>query len=200
MTIMKINSVKRNETGTGASARARSQGLIPGVLYGKDLDVQSLNFKRKDIESVIRRLGENAVIDVVLDEKSSERAIIKEIQRGIIGYEVIHLDLQKIDRYQKLKVFVPVMLIGTDFGIDGGIIEQHLDEIEVQTTPVDMPRAFSLDVSDLDVGDVLTVSDIEKIAGVEILHSPDDTVVAITPKQMVSEDESVPDPLQIKEM
>lgn len=197
---MKINSVKRNETGTGASARARSQGLIPGVLYGKDLDVQSLNFKRKDIESVIRRLGENAVIDVVLDEKSSERAIIKEIQRGIIGYEVIHLDLQKIDRYQKLKVFVPVMLIGTDFGIDGGIIEQHLDEIEVQTTPVDMPRAFSLDVSDLDVGDVLTVSDIEKIAGVEILHSPDDTVVAITPKQMVSEDESVPDPLQIKEM
>ena len=184
---MRLISMKRDGKGTSSAKRARNEGLVPGVLYGDDIENIILNFKRRDIEDVLKTLGGNAIVDVVLEDDQVERALLKEVQRGIIKYDILHIDLQKIDKDQLLKVFVPITIIGDDFEIDGGVLEQQMDEIEIEAKADNIPRDIEVDVSKLGVGDSILVSDIVA-DGFEVLSFPDEAIVTVT-AHVVSEDE-----------
>lgn len=186
---MKLQALLRDEQGSSASKRARAEGYIPANFYGKDMENKSIKIKKSDIDAIIRELGSNAIVEIDIDG-DSERAIIKDAQRDIIQYELVHVDFQKIKKGEKLKLTVPVALTGDDYEIDGGILEQHMDEIEIESIPKNIPREIIVDVSKLGVGDSITVSDL-KADGFDILSNPTDTIVAVSAQQeYVEEDET----------
>ncbi len=198
---MQLVSMKRDGSGTSAAKRARSEGLIPGVLYGNDIENIKLNFKRRDVEDVIKTLGGNAIVEVVLTDGSTESALLKEVQRGIIQYDILHIDLQKVDKGQLLRVSVPITLVGDDREIDGGVLEQQMDEIEIETRADSIPRDIEVDCSTLDVGDSIFVSDV-KSDKYEILSNLDDPIVTVTAHvvEEISEDEEVMDAADVPEI
>ncbi|MDO5708122.1 MAG: 50S ribosomal protein L25 [Andreesenia angusta] len=198
---MKLEAILREQSGTSASRRDRSEGYIPANLYGKDIDNKSIKIKKTDIDAVIRKLGTNAIVEIQLEGEEPERAIIKDAQRDIIQYELVHVDFQKIEKGQKLRLTVPVNIIGDDYEIEGGIIEQHMDEIEIESIPMNIPKEIDVDVSNLDVGDSITVADLET-DGYEFLSSPEETIVAVSAHQFeeeIDEDEEITEPELIGE-
>lgn len=197
---MKLEALLREEKGTSAARRARAEGYIPANLYGKDIENKSLKVKKGDIDAIIREFGSNAIVELDIDGET-ERAIIKDAQRDIIQYELVHIDFQKITKGQKLKLTVPVSIVGDDYEIDGGILEQHMDEIEIESIPRNIPREIEVNVSELGIGDSITIADLE-VEGFDILSNPHDTIVAVTAHQEVEEvdeDEEITEPELIGE-
>lgn len=179
-----IDATVRKEKGKGAARRLRRKGFVPAVLYGAKRESLSLALTYSDVHRVVERIErENILLELkVKDDKEEEKveAVVKEVQRDPVNWRVVHLDLYEIVRGQKVRVYVPVHLIGKPVGVEmGGIIEHELRELEVECLPRDLPSSIDVDVSSLGIGDSLHVRDIKLKEGIRILEDPEATVVAI---------------------
>jgi large subunit ribosomal protein L25 len=181
----------RDKTGKGAARRLRREGLIPGVIYGKDMDSRSLKVNPHDIRN---KVNTNAIIDLTIsDDKEENKKIvmIKDYQRDVIKDKLIHVDFQQISMDEKINVSVPVNLVGDAFGVqEGGVLQQLMREINIEALPDDIPEELDLDISVLDVGDSLQVEDLEVEEDIDIIDSPVEVIVTIvTPSEEIEEEE-----------
>ncbi len=191
----KLQAEKRDETGKGVARRLRAGGRVPGVLYGHDLESVALSVDAREMFHILHGgAGSNALVDLVVDGKE-HLALAREIQRDHIHNTLIHIDFLAVSRTEKITANVQVIETGEAAGVkEGGVIEHHLREVAVECFPQDVPDQIEIDISEIELGGMVHVSDLAAPEGVTILTNPQDAVLSIiTPAVLRTEaDLSVP--------
>ncbi len=157
----------------------RRQGLIPAVAYGAGVEPTPIVLNRKDFLRTLRKEGVNVIFDLTLDGKSYP-SIVKEIQRDPITDVILHMDFQLVDIDKPVYTNVPVEVVGEAKGVKvGGLLEQEVYELEVEAKPLDLPEKIVVDVSNLDIHDVIFVKDLNLPENVKVYTNPDTPVVSV---------------------
>lgn len=191
--ITKINADRRELLGSKVK-KLRNEGLIPANIFGSDIESVAITLAYDDFRRAFERAGETGIIEVSLsDEKRS--VLVSDIQFHPVTDSIVHVDLREVDLKKKVSAMVPVELIGESPAEKNGIgvLVQHVNELEVEALPLDLPESFELDVSGLEtLEDSLSVADINvDTTKVEIDAEPELIVANITE---IREEEPEPEP------
>lgn len=177
-----LNVELREKTGKGISRRLRTAGRLPGVVYGKGINPTPVSVAVKELSELTAGVGgRNHIITLNGgDALNGETVIVSDLLVDPIKGTPRHVDLHKINLADKVKVAVRVNLVGTPAGVKaGGFLDFALHELEVECLPVHIPKAISLDITELTIGHSLHVSDIAAPVGTAILSDPHAPVVSI---------------------
>jgi len=173
----------RASTGKGVARKLRAAGRIPAVLYGQGKESVPLTIDPRALEKVLRSGGANTLLDLTVEgrpELGSPVALVKELQRHPIRGTIVHADLYQVDLTRTVEVEVPVHLVGKAKGLDfGGILEHSLREVALECLPRSIPAAIEVDITNMELGDVIHVRDLVLPAGVSLLTDPDLGVVHV---------------------
>jgi len=182
-----IEVEKREKTGKGVARELRRQGLIPGVVYGRNREPQALTVDPDDLKG---KLYSNAIIDLSIDGEE-ETVMIKDFQKDVIKEDIIHVDFQHIAMDETISITVPIKLVGDAPGVrEGGVLQQLMREVDIEVLPTDIPDEVELDINELTLSDSLEVSDLEVPEEVTSLNSPEDVIVTIVaPSEEIEEEE-----------
>jgi large subunit ribosomal protein L25 len=164
----------RTETGKNVNRRLRTRGLIPGVLYGAKSETTPVSVSPKEIGSILRSAtGENTLFDLDLGGKR-RRVILKEFQVEPIKGRILHADFYEVALDKVLEVKVHIELAGVPVGVkvQGGILDFVTRELEVECLPTDIPEKIVVDVSELELGKHVRVSELKVPDKVKILTDP----------------------------
>jgi large subunit ribosomal protein L25 len=177
---IKLEVREREEVGSRDTRRLRKQGLIPGVLYGKGHARAVVVGERELRTAVSGPSGLHAILDVVLEgQKTTHPSILADYQRDPIRGTLIHFDLREVRLDQPIHASVVINLVGEAVGLKtGGVISLVAREINVEALPMNVPEHIDVDVTALDVGDVLRLEDVRAIPDVTFLDDPHETVIA----------------------
>jgi large subunit ribosomal protein L25 len=186
MDIPVVEARPRQSLGSRACRRLRREGTIPAVLYGRGGPNVRLALERQGIEALI---GEHALVVEVVWDDQRDNAQVREIQYTALGDHVVHVDLLRISLLETIQVAVPVEPHGEAAGLDeGGVLELVLHEIEVECLPTAIPENIRVEVAQLEIGDNLTVADIQFPEGVVPVTEPEAVVVTVVPPSEVEEE------------
>ena len=173
---------KRAQKGKSGARAVRKAGYIPGVVYGIQ-DSTPLAIRPKELEALLgTRAGANVVFQLNVEgEAASERpVIVKELQRDSMRGTIVHADFLEIRMDEKIEIAVPLSLVGESPGEKmGGTLSQLLRELEISCLPNAIPELIEVDVSEVDIGDVLHVRDLQIPQGVELVAELDDPVLTV---------------------
>ena len=187
MTLIKLNASIRPTSGTGSSRALRAEKAVPAVLYGQDLDTLPIAISEAEINQMLSKGGSAALMDLTVDSKNYA-VMIKEIQRNHMKGNIIHVDFHSVNLKEPVHASIPVLLEGESPGVKGGgILQQQLREVEVKCLPTQLPARIELDISTLGVGESLHASDLMIPPGVELVTSPEETVVSILAPRLAEE-------------
>ncbi len=185
---------QRDEIGKNANRRLRAAGGIPAVVYGGGKDPIAISVEKTDIHDLLRQAGgENAVFLLKLAGTGKARhTMVREVVVDPISRQIIHIDFQRVLMTEKVKVQVPIELVGVPEGVknQGGVLDFITREVELECLPGDIPPQLELDVSALEVGDQLQMKDLELPAKVELLEELDRVVAAVAHSRVALEVEA----------
>ena len=187
--IIKLHATPRPPQGTRPARRLRSEGKVPGVVYGLGGDPITLTVEWRDLRAaLVTEQGLNAVIHLDIAGETTP-TLVKDIQRHKVRRDVLHVDFIRVDLSKTVDVEVPIHLEGEAELVtrEGGVVDQVLTALLITSKPDDIPSGLSIDISGLEIGSALHVSDIALPAGVTTSVDPEDTVV--TASRGVSEEE-----------
>jgi large subunit ribosomal protein L25 len=173
---------EREELGSRESRRMRRDGLVPGVLYGRS-EPHAISVPERELRKALTGgQGLHTILDVVLEgQKSTHPSILKEYQQDPIKGRLLHIDLQEVRLDQPIQASVTISLIGAEDapGVrEGGVISQVSREVNVSALPMEVPEHLDLDVSRMEMGDTLRLTDLQTPEGVTLLADPEETVLA----------------------
>jgi large subunit ribosomal protein L25 len=160
----------REGRGKGPARRLRARGRTPGILYGYGVAPLAIDVASRPLERALE-VGSNALIDLSgADGLKGRVFLIKDAQRDPLSREVVHCDFYSVDTDRRINVDVPVRLEGKPVGVEqqGGVLEPLLRTVEVSCMPLAIPEEILVDVSGLEIGQAVHVSDLTVPAGVEI--------------------------------
>jgi large subunit ribosomal protein L25 len=175
-----VRAQQRNGRGKNDARRARAQGLVPLTVYGGDGEALSALAPLRELAAILRSdAGHNAIFTLDVEGVGASEVMFHDRQIDPVRGRLVHADLRRLVRGEKIEVTVPLHLNGEPLGVreEGGVLEQTIREIEIRCEPLNIPDAINLDVSNLGVHDVLHVSDIPVDETIEILTEPE-TVIA----------------------
>src|SRR5947207_8581950 len=161
--------------------RVRRGGKVPAVIYGAGKAALSVSVDPRQVTRILHsQTGHNTVFDLTVDGERT-KAMIVDWQYEPIKGSLLHIDLKRIAMDQKLRVNVPIELVGEPAGVkqQGGILEQITREVEVECLPGDIPNAIELSVSELVFGTVLRISDLPTNDKVKYLSDPEQPVAHV---------------------
>ncbi len=176
-----VAAESRNSTGKNENRRLRAQGKIPGVLYGTKRETIPVAVSPKEISAILRSAsGENTLFDLDLGG-SRRKVILKEFQMEPIKHRLLHADFYEVALDKPIEVKVHVELKGTPVGVktQGGVLDFVTRELEVLCLPTDIPERIVVDVTPLEIGKHLRVSDITLSGKVKVLTGSDVVVVHV---------------------
>jgi large subunit ribosomal protein L25 len=183
MNTIKLAATKRDDLGSSRVNRLRKAGWLPGIVYDSKGQSQPIQLKRHEFELMLRkRAGENLVMDLEVDGGAPRKVLLKDIQRDHIRDNLTHVDFLEISMTRKLRVPVAIRLTGEPSGVtqEGGVLEHLLRSIEIECLPMDIVKEFTLDVSQLKIGDSLFVRDIQADpAKIHVLTASDIAVASV---------------------
>jgi len=175
----KLKAELRTETGKGPAHRLRASGRVPAVLYGHGMEPVSLSVSGLDLIHLFRQAGSNALVDLQVDGEV-HLAIARDVQRDHLRGRYIHLDFLVIRRDEKISISVAVHEVGESIGVsEGGVVEHHLREIELECLPADVPERIEVDISHMRLGDMVHVGEIPPPSGSTFLTDPETPVLSI---------------------
>lgn len=177
---LKLAVREREDLGSRPSRRLRAQGLIPGVLYGKGHSRAIVVPERALRTAMTGPSGLHAILDVVIEGQTTVHpSILAEYEQDPIRGTISHIDLREIRLDQAIHATVVVHLVGEAAGVKtGGVLSLIARELQVEALPANVPEHVDVDVSNLEVGDVLRLADIPAIENVTFLDDPHETVIA----------------------
>jgi large subunit ribosomal protein L25 len=191
----KLTAELRSDTGKGVARKLRANGKVPAVLYGQGLDTTPLVVDARELLHLLHSgAGANTLVDLVVDGEQ-HLAIPREIQRDHIHSKFLHVDFLAVSRTETIQVNVPIHEFGDAVGIrEGGVVEHHLRELQVECLPQDVPDQIEIDITDVELGGMIHVREVVAPEGATILTNPEDAVLSIiTPAALrVEADLSVP--------
>jgi large subunit ribosomal protein L25 len=189
---LKLKAETREESGKGPARRSRERGDVPAVMYGIGSEAKPLTIKREDVMEVLHSsAGSNALINLVVDGKTkdSHLVMIKEIQRDPIKDRLLHLDLLKVARDEAVTTRITIEVTGEEESVGlkaGGTLQHNLWDVEVECLPADLPDHLKVDITDVKIGEHLTVGDLEPRSGVTILTESHDIILTILAPRVVT--------------
>jgi large subunit ribosomal protein L25 len=170
-----VPAESRSETGKNVNRRLRSRGMIPGVLYGTGKAAVPVAVSPREITAILKSAsGENTLFDLDLGG-SRRKVILKEFQREPLRGQLLHADFYEVALDKVLQLKVHVELEGTPVGVklQGGIVDFVTRELEVECLPADIPEKIAVDISHLELGKHLRVSDLKLGDKVKVLDEPE---------------------------
>lgn len=178
-----LKAIKREKTGKETAKKLRKQGFIPAILYGPGEEPIPVAVKFSDFEKIINKYkGETLLFNIQIEnsENLTKQAVLKDYQTHPVTDKIIHLDFLIIREDETVTIDVPLEFVGKPIGIPkGGFLEIHMHEISIECLPKDIPDKIEVDISNLDIGDVLHVKDIKVPENIKIAEDPEETVVTI---------------------
>lgn len=182
----------RNQSGKTYARRLRRQGLIPAILYGPQLNSTPVSINLSQLEKNLRKGWENILFDLRIDdnEESQTRTfILKELQIDPISKEPLHVDFYEVTMDKPIAIEVPIEFIGIAPGVkEGGLLQSLKRSVLVECLPSDIPDSIKIDVSGLNIGDSIRVSDISLKHGVKALADSNIVLVAVQPPVVEKEE------------
>lgn len=177
---VKLQANERNELSKSHTKRIRNNGFIPAIVYGNKKEPINVAVNSIDLLKTVRDEGKNAIISLDIDGKSTD-VMLHDYQIEPLKDQIIHADFYIVNMSQKMDVSVPIHLEGEAQGSkDGGVLQQPLYELAVRAKPADIPEEILIDVSKLEIGDTIMVSDLKEGKQYEILEDEDTTIVTIS--------------------
>lgn len=190
MAEVKLEVTKREGTGKGVARRARAAGKVPGVVYGRGMDPVAIEVDRRAfVQALQTDAGLNVLLGLDIDGETIT-TLPRQIQRDPVRGTLLHADFVKVDLTVEVEAEVPVHLIGGEDapGVkEGGALEHPLFMVTVKCLPTEVPESVEADVSHLNIGDVLRVSDLQASGNFEFVQDPETVVASVAAP--VSEEE-----------
>ena len=180
-----VDAVVRHDKGKGASRRLRREEKVPGVVYGAGKAPVSLSLEHKHIS---KSLSVEAFYSHILTLKTgteSERVILKAVQRHAYKPRILHVDFQRVRADEKIHMHVPIHFLGDDVapGVkEGGVVSHIVSDVEVSCLPDNLPEYIEMDISNLEMNQILHLSDLKLPQGVELValtHDDNKPMVSI---------------------
>jgi len=194
---VKLVVQNRSILGSAEARRLRRQGLIPGVLYGREVAPVAISIPERDLRTALTgKGGANAVLDVVVEDGKAHASVLKEYQLDRVRGAVTHVDLQEVRLDQPIHATVPLHLTGESVGAtEGGVLTQVLTELNVEALPMEVPASVDFDVSGLHLGESAHLSQVALPEGVKLLDDGETVFVTVTlpTREVEPEPEEVPE-------
>jgi large subunit ribosomal protein L25 len=178
----RVQAKVRDGRGKNDARRTRRDGMVPITVYGGGAETVAAVAQLSDLAAILRsESGRNTIFTIDVEGVGASEVMFHDRQIDPVKGRLIHADLTRLVKGQKIEVTVPLHLVGEPLGVreSQGVLEQPIREIEIRCEPRDIPDALELDVTNLDVHDVLHVSDIPVSEGVEFLTEPDVVVATV---------------------
>ena len=185
---VKLVVQNRAVLGSAESRRLRRQGLVPGVLYGREQPV-AISIGERDLRAALTTDGGlNAVLDVVVESGKTHPSVLKDYQQDVVRGTITHVDLQEVRLDQPIHATVPVALIGDPAGaVEGGVLSQVTVEVNVEALPMEVPQHLEVDVSGLHVNDTLRLAAVQAPEGVTLLDDPETVIATVSLPTQIEE-------------
>lgn len=189
-----LHAQERTGTGKGAARAARREGMVPGIVFGGDVDPLPINIP---FNVLLKRLKsgrfKSTLFNLKVDGHDDVRVICRDVQRDVVKDLPTHLDLMRLRRTTKINLFIPVEFVGHEDcpGLKkGGVLTVVRNEVELVVTAGDIPEKLIADVSSLQVGDTLTISSIQLPEGAKATIDRDFVIANLAaPTVMKSDDD-----------
>jgi large subunit ribosomal protein L25 len=193
-----LSAEKREGTGKGVARKLRQTGKVPAVVYGRDMDAIHIAVDGHEADLLFRSIPvDNTIIELKVEgDKEPHQTLVREIQTHPWKGTLVHVDFLRIQAGVMVDVNVPLHLIGTPIGVkdEGGVLEQTIHDIPISCIPSAIPESIELDVSGMELNDVMHVSDLVVGEGVEIELPGERTVCSVSvPRAVIEEDEEEED-------
>lgn len=177
-----VRAERREGRGKNDARRLRSRGMVPLTVYGGGGEAVSAAAPLSELAAILRSdTGHNTIFTLDVEGVGANDVLFLDRQLDPVRGRLIHADLRRLVRGQKVEITVPVHLVGEPAGMreGGGILEQVLREVDISCSPRDIPDAINIDVSHLGLHDVVHVSDIPADEKIEILTDPEIVVATV---------------------
>ena len=192
----KLDIETRESVGKKSTKAIRRDGKIPSTLYFKGDEPESIAIDKIKLYQALK--SDQRVYEVELGGES-QYVMVKAVQYHPVTDEIIHLDFMRVRRSEKMTISVPLVLVGKPIGVvEGGILSQALNQIEISCFPTDVPEQVELNIEDLELNSAKSVADLEiDIEDLDIVTDPSLNIVSITPP--ASEEEVVEEVEDVQE-
>lgn len=175
-----ILNVKKREISTKSVVnQLRKSGFVPGIFYSHGIDPVPFSVSEVALKPLVFT-SETHLINLVIDNDSPVKCILKDVQFDPVSDKVIHVDLQGISANEMISLQVPILLKGTAVGVkQGGVLQQYLHKLDIECLPIHIPEHLEIDITNLNLGDAIHVRDLI-FENINILTSKEASVVAVT--------------------
>jgi large subunit ribosomal protein L25 len=186
----------RTLQGSGASRRLRRAGKVPGIIYGGDAAPQPIELDHKDLLVNLKKEAFHSSILNLLVSGKKQQVLLRDTQMHAYKPLVLHVDFQRVSATEEVHILVPLHFINEETApgvkLSGGLVNHVITEVDIQCLPKDLPEFIEVDISALDVGEVIHLSEIKLPKGIKLAsHGADDAVVVgVVAKGGTSEEEA----------
>ncbi|WP_347861766.1 50S ribosomal protein L25/general stress protein Ctc [Salimicrobium sp. PL1-032A] len=186
---IKLKANKRDNLLTSKTKEIRERGDVPGVVYGKEKDPVTLSVNSIELLKTVRDNGKNAIISLDVEDGETLNVMLHEYQIDPLKDELMHADFYAVNMKEDVDVEVAIHTTGEAEGTrEGGVLQQPLYELSIRAKPNQIPEEILVDVSELQIGDSLMVSDLKEGRNYEILEDENTTIVSVTPPEEMPEE------------
>ncbi|MDA3128857.1 50S ribosomal protein L25/general stress protein Ctc [Aliibacillus thermotolerans] len=194
-----LEAKPRPDLKKSVSKKLRKEGYVPAVLYGKETESTTVAVPSIELIKTLREVGRNGIIDLNIEGTDKKhQVIVHDLQVDNIKDELIHADFYEVDMKSEMESEVNVTLVGDAPGErDGGIVSHLLYTLTVRALPAEFPEEIKVDISDLNIGDVVQVGDLPENSKYTIMNEPEETIVTVLPPEQhdtTEETEEVAEP------
>lgn len=163
--------------------KLRTEGVIPGHVFGKKLETEHVSVKLKEFIKVYKETGETGLVDLKIGEEKIRPVLIRQVQVDPVRGEILNIDFYQVNLLEKTTVNVPILLIGEEPEIvhtGEAVVIQPMMEVSVEALPTDLPENIEVDITGLKaIDDAITIAELSVPAGVEVLADPEGVVVKL---------------------
>ncbi|MBA2176993.1 50S ribosomal protein L25/general stress protein Ctc [Halobacillus locisalis] len=186
---IKLKANQRENLKQSVTRELRLEGKVPSVVYGKDNEPITVSVNSIELLKTVRDEGKNAIISLDIDGNDTVDVMLHEYQVDPLKDELIHADFYVVNMSEEMDVQVPVHLEGEAAGSkEGGVLQQPLYELAIRAKPADIPEEITVDVSEMNIGDSVLVSDLKASRKYEITEDDDTTIAVVTPPEEMPEE------------
>lgn len=187
-------ATERNEKGK----TARKKGFIPGIIYGKDREGQSINFERGKLIAFLKEKGEKSKMNFQLNGENKQ-GIIKEVGRDAVTSSIIHIDIQEVSALEKVRWTIPIFFEGREQLKKKELyIQVYLTEVEVEGKASDIANNITLNVGNLELGEEVKVKDLNIGSNIRIFNELENTIAIISSSQNTNKNIEEEDPSEVE--
>jgi large subunit ribosomal protein L25 len=185
-----LDVAHRDPSGSRAVRRLRRDGKVPGIVYGRGEAPVAFEVDARLLRQTLARA--RAVLDLSIDGATTTPVVVKELTRHPVTGATVHIDLLRVRLDQAIQAMVVVELINSDSapGIkEGGVLEQITREVTIEALPTDIPESLQHDVSEIKIGDTVTLGQLTPPSGVALVDDPEIVIATVSPPRLQAEEE-----------